>query len=144
MQEKFSREIRNMYWIFSHRSLRNVCCSFFWERKPLSCWRQSFYHIKRQTVIDTGSCVNTSPESLFKDVKLKDSKLITSEKPPFKPFRTASGQQVSIERQTNNSFQTCPQHFQASCLILPKTKSVFRGNLILRKHINSFDPNKNW
>ena len=62
----------------------------FYVRFKYSC------QIKRRVLIDTGSCVNALPESLFNYLELNNSKLITSEKLSCNSVRIASGRRVPI------------------------------------------------
>ena len=46
---------------------------------------------RRRALIDTGSCANALPESLFNDFNLTNTKSFTLEKPFFISLRMASG-----------------------------------------------------
>ena len=73
--------------------------------------------IKRRAVIDTGSCANALPESLFNDLNLTNPKCLTLEKPLFNSVTMASGQRVPVDKQAKIKFQIGPHYFQGSFLI---------------------------
>ena len=84
--------------------------------------------IKRRALIDTGSCANALPESLFSDLNLINPKSLTLEKPLFNSVRMASGQRFPVDEQAKITFQIGPHFFQDSFLILPTMNSVILGN----------------
>ena len=100
--------------------------------------------IKRKTLIDTSSCANVLPETLFIDLTLSNPKSLTLEKPCFNSVRIASGQGVPVDKQAEISFQIGPHFFQDSFLILLTKNSVILGNPFLKKHNNTIDPKHNF
>ena len=99
--------------------------------------------IKRRALIDTGSCANALPESLFNDINLKNTKSLTLERPFFNSVRMASGQNVPVDKQAEITFQIGPHFFQDSFLILPTMKSVLLGNPFIKKHNFTIDAKNN-
>ena len=84
--------------------------------------------IKRRALIDTGSCANSLPESLFNDLNLTNPKSLTLEKHLFNSVRMGCGQKVPVDQQAKTSFQIGTHYFQDSFLILPIMNSVLLGN----------------
>ena len=99
--------------------------------------------IKRRALLDTGSCANALPESLFNDLNLTNPKSLTSEKPFFNSVRMASGERVPVDKQAKISFQIGPHFFQDSFLILPTMNSIILGNPFFKKHNITIDPRNN-
>ena len=99
--------------------------------------------IKRRALIDTGSCANALPESLFNDINLTNRKSLTLEKHLFNSVRMASGRRVPVDKQAKISFQIGPHYFQDSFLILPTMSSVILGNPFFKKHNITIDPKNN-
>ena len=60
--------------------------------------------IKRKTLIDTSSCANVLPETLFIDLTLSNPKSLTLEKPCFNSVIMASGQRVPVDKPPKISF----------------------------------------
>ena len=59
-----------------------MCAVLPLEGENLSYVRLKFSsQIKRRALIDTGSCANALPESLFNDINLTNPKSLTLEKP---------------------------------------------------------------
>ena len=99
---------------------------------------------KRRALIDTGSCVNESPESLFNDINLTNPKSLTLEKPLFDSVRMAFGQRIPLNKQAKNSLLIISHYFQDSFLILPTMNSVNLGNPFFKKHNITIDPSNNF
>ena len=99
--------------------------------------------IKRRALIDTGSCANALPESLFNDLNLTNPKSLTSEKPVFNSVRMASGQRVPVDKQAKISLQIGAHFFQDSFLFLPTMNSVIIGNPFFKKHNITIGPRNN-
>ena len=111
-----------------------MCAVLPVEGENLSYVRLKFStQIKRRALIDTGSCTNALPESLFNDLNLTNPKSLTLEKPFFNSVRVASGQRVPVNKQAKISFQIGPHFFQDSFLILPTMNSVILGNPFFKK-----------
>ena len=92
-----------------------MCAVLPLEAENLSYVRLRFStQIKRRALIDTGSCANALPESLFNDPNLTNLKSLTLEKPFFTSVRMASRQRVPVYKQTKISFQIGPHFFQDS------------------------------
>ena len=122
-----------------------MCAVLLLERKNLSYVRLKFStQIKRRALIDTGSCANALPESLFIDINLTKPKSLPLEKPFFNSVRMASGQRVPVDKQAKISFQVGLYYFQDSFLILPTMNSVILGNLFFKKHKITIDPKNNF
>ena len=102
--------------IFSHIDPPELCAVLPLEGETpsyLSYVRLNFSsQIKRRALIDTGSCANALPESLFKDINLTNPKSLTSERPLFSSVRMASDQRVPVDKQAKFSFQIGPHYFQ--------------------------------
>ena len=114
------------------------------EGENLSCVRLKFSsQIKRRALIDTGSCANALPESLFNDLNLTNPKSLTLEKPFFNSVRMVSGQRVPVDKQPKISFQIGPHYFHDSFLFLPTMNSVILGNPFFKKHNITIDPKNN-
>ena len=96
--------------------------------------------IKRRASIDTGSCANALPESLFNDLNLTNPKSLTLEKPFFNSVRMASGQRVPVAKQAKISIQIGPHFSQDSFPILPTMNSVILGKPFLKKYNITIDP----
>ena len=80
---------------FSHKDPPEMGAVLPLEGENLSYVRLKFSNqIKRRALIDTGSCANALPESLFNDLNLTNPKSLTSEKPFLNSVRMASGQRV--------------------------------------------------
>ena len=121
-----------------------MCAVLPLEGENLSYVRMKFSsRIKRRALIDTGSCANDLPESLFNDINLTNPKSLTLEKPFFNSVRMASGQRVPVDKHAKISFQIGPYYFQDSFLILPSMNSVFFGNPPFKKHRITIDPKNN-
>ena len=129
---------------FSHIDPPEMCAVLPLEGENLSYVRLKFSsQTKRRALIDTGSCANALPESLFNDINLTNPKSLTLEKPFFNSVRMASGQRVPVDKQAKISFQIGPHYFQDSFLILPTMNSVFLGNPFFKKHNITIDPKNN-
>ena len=129
---------------FIHLDPPEMCAVLPLEGKNLSYVRLKFSsQIKRRPLIDTGSCAIALPESLFNDINLTNPKSFTLQKPFFDSVRIASGQRVSVDKQTKLLFQIKLHYFQDSFLILPTMNSVNLGNLFFKKHIITIDPKNN-
>ena len=102
--------------------------NLLYVRLKISC------QIKRRALIDTGSCANALPESLFNDLNLTNPKSSTLEKLFFNSVRMASGQRDAVNKQAKFPFQIGPNLFQDSFLILPNMNSVILGNLFFPKN----------
>ena len=121
-----------------------MCAVLPLEGENLSYVRLKFsIQNKRQALIDTGSCANALPESLFNDLNLTNSKFLTLEKPVFNSVRMASGQKIPMDKQAKITFRIRPHSFQDSLLILPTLKSVILGNPSFKKHNITIDPKNN-
>ena len=128
----------------SHIDPPEMCAVLPLEGENLSYVRLKFSsQIKRRALIDTGSCANALPESLFNDINLTNSKSSTLEKPFLNSVRMASGQRVPVDNQAKISFQIGPHYFQDSFLILPTMNSVILGNPFFKKHNITIDPRNN-
>ena len=91
-----------------------MCAIFPLEGENRSHVRLIFSNqIKRRALIDTGSCANALPESLFNDLNLTNPKSLILEK-PFNSVKMASGQLVPIDKQAKTAFQIGPHYFQDS------------------------------
>ena len=116
------------------------CALFVLSREKISLTLDLNFLIKlTRAPIDTGSCANALPDSLFIDLNLSNPKLITLKKPTFNSVRMACAQKVPIDRQANILFQIGPHFFQDSFSILPTMKSVFLGNPSFKKHNETID-----
>ena len=93
--------------------------------------------------MDTSSCANALPASLFNDINLTNPKSFTLEKPFFNSVRMASGQRFPADKQAKISFQIGPHCFQDSFSILPTMNSVILGNPFFKKHNITIDPKNN-
>ena len=121
-----------------------MCAVLPLEEENLSYVRLEFSsQIKRRALIDTGSCANALPESLFNDINLTNPKSLTLEKPFFNSVRMACGQRVPVDKQAKISFQIGPHYFQGSFLVLPTMNSVILGNPFFKKHNITIDPKNN-
>ena len=79
---------------FSHIDPPEICAVLPLEGENLSSVRLKFSsQIKRRALIDTGSCANALPESLFNDINLTNPISLTLEKSFFNSVRMASGQE---------------------------------------------------
>ena len=96
--------------------------------------------IKRKSLIDTDSCANALPESLFNDLNLTNPKSLTVKKPFFNSVRMASGQRIPVDNQAKISIQIGPHYFQNSFSILPTMNSVILGNPFFKKQSLTIDP----
>ena len=120
-----------------------MCAVLSLEGENLSYVRLKFSNQnKRRASIDTGSCANALPESLFNDLNLTSPKSLTLEKLFFNSVRMASGRRVPVDKQAKISFQIGPHCFQDSFLILPTMNSVILGNHF-KKHNITIDPRNN-
>ena len=120
-----------------------MCAIFPLEGENRSHVRLIFFNqINRRALIDTGSCANVLPESLFNDLNLTNPKSLILEK-PFNSVRMASGQRVPIDKQAKTAFQIGPHYFQDSFSILPTLNSVILGNPFFKKHNITIDPKNN-
>ena len=129
---------------FSHIDTPEVCAVLPLEGKTLSYVRLKFSsQIKRRALIDTGSCANALPESLFNAINLTNPKSLTLEKPFIDSVRMASGQRAPVDKQGKISFQIGPHYFQDSFLILPTMNSVILGNPFFKKHNITIDSRNN-
>lgn len=129
---------------FSINEAPEMCAILPLEGENLSYVRLKFSpQLKRRALIDTGSCANALPESLFKEIQQFNPNNLKLEKPSFSSVRMASGQRVSIDKQAQISFQIGPHQFQDSFLILPTMNSVILGNPFFRKHNITIDPKNN-
>ena len=121
-----------------------MCAVLPLEGKNLSYVRLKFSsQLKRRTLIDTGSCANALPESLFNDINLTNPKPLTLEKLFFNSVRMASGQRVPVDKQAKISFEFGTHFFQDSFIILPTMSSVILGNPFFKKHNITIDPRNN-
>ena len=90
---------------FSHIDPPEVCAVLPLEGESLSYVHLKFSsQIKRRALIDTGSCANALPESLFNAFNLTNPKSLTLEKPFINSVRMASGQTVPVNQQAKISF----------------------------------------
>ena len=84
----------------SHEQLDALCAIFPSKGENLSYVRPKFSSItKRRALIDTGSCANALPQSLFDDLEKQNPNGITLETPSFTSVRMASGQKIVIDKQ---------------------------------------------
>ena len=92
---------------FSHIDPPEMCAVLPLEGENLSYVRLKFStQIKRRALIDTGSCANALPESLFIDLNLTNPKSLTLGKPFFNSVRMASGQRVPVDKQKKYQFRS--------------------------------------
>ena len=98
--------------------------------------------IKRRALIDTGSCANALPQSIFLKLQMHIPNQIVMEEPSLTSVRVrmASGQKITITRQAKISFQMGPHTFQDSFLILPTMNSAILGKPFFKKHNITIDP----
>ena len=75
------------------------------EGDNLSYVRSKFSSFtKRRALMDNGSCANALPQNLFDELEKQNPNCITLETPSFTSVRMASGQKISIEKQSKISF----------------------------------------
>ena len=99
---------------FSTLDPPEMCAVLSLEGENLSFVRLKFSNqIKRRASIDTGSCANALPESLFHDLQMSNPSILTLEK-LFHSVRMASGQRIPITKQANIAFQIGPHFFRDS------------------------------
>ena len=111
-----------------------MCAVLPLEGQNLSYVRLKFSsQIRRRALINTGSCANALPESLFIDLNLNNPKSLILEKPFFNSVRMAAGQRVPVDKQAKVSFHIGPHYFQDSFLILPTMIVLFSEILFLKK-----------
>ena len=111
-----------------------MCAVLRLEAENLSYVRLKLSNqIKRRALIDTGSCANALPETLFNDLNLTNPKSLTSEKPFFNTVRMASGQRVPVDKQAKTLFQIGTHFLQDSFLALPTMNTVILGNTFFKK-----------
>ena len=99
--------------------------------------------LKRRALIDTGSCANALPESIFLELQTNMPNQIVMEEPSFTSVRMASGQKVTIKKQAKISFKIGIHTFQDSFLILPTMNRAILGNPFFKKHNIKIDPRHN-
>ena len=99
--------------------------------------------LKRRALIDTGSCANALPESIFLELQTNIPNQIVMEEPSFTSVRMASGQKVTIKKQAKIEFKIGIHTFQDSFLILPTMNSAILGNPFFKKHNIKIDPRHN-
>ena len=121
-----------------------MCAVLPLEGENLSYVRLIFPNqIKRRALIDTGSCANAVPDSLFNDLDVTNPKSLILEKPFFTSVRMASGHRRPVDKQAKISFQIGSHFFQDSFLILPTMNSFILGNPFFKKYNITIDPNNN-
>ena len=99
--------------------------------------------LKRRALIDTGSCANALPESIFLELQTNIPNQIVMEEPSFTSVRMASGHKVTIKKQAKISFKIGTHTFQDSFLILPTMNSAILGNPFFKKYNITIDPRHN-
>ena len=88
-----------------------MCAVLPLEGENFSDVHLNFYgQNERRALIDTGSCANALPESLFNDSNLTNPKSVTLEKPFFNSVRMASGQRIPVDKQAK-FFSDCNSFF---------------------------------
>ena len=121
-----------------------VCAVLPLEGENLLYVRLKFtYDLKRRALIDTGSCANALPESIFLELQTNIPNQIVMEDPSFTSVRMASGQKVTIKKQAKISFKIGTHTFQDSFLILPTMNSAILGNPFFKKYNITIDPRHN-
>ena len=121
-----------------------VCAVLPLEGKNLLYVRLKFNSdLKRRALIDTGSCANALPESIFLELQTNIPNQIVMEEPFFTSVRMASGQKVTIKKQAKISFKIGIHTFQDSFLILPTMNSAILGNPFFKKYNITIDPRHN-
>ena len=112
-----------------------MCAILPLEGKNLSYVRLKFSsQNKWRALIDTGSCADALPECLFIDLNWTNSKSLTWGKASFIFVRTASGQNVPIDKRARTSSPIGPHHFHDLLLVLRTLNGVILGNPFFIKH----------
>ena len=121
-----------------------VCAVLPLEGESLLYVRLKFNSdMKRRALIDTGSCANALPQSIFLELHTHIPHQIVMEEPSFTSVRMASVQKITITKQAKISFQIGPHIFQDSFLILPTMNSAILGNPFFKTHNITIDPRHN-